>query len=160
KSLLTDRRKLLHERTAEAIETLYSQRLEDYYADLAHHYGSSGNMAKAIEYLLMAGEQAVARGAYAQSGANAELALKLIEQLPEGVQRARAELGVRLMEGMTVTALYGHDSTERLQIFGRVCELSEQLGDAPALFRGLLNVGFAHTQRFEALPALEIAKRC
>jgi len=160
KSLLSERRKALHERTARAIEGLYSQRLEDHYGDLAHHYRSSPNAAKAVEYLLLAGEQAVDRGSYAQTAANAELALTLIERLPEGVERLRAELGVRLMEGMTVTALYGHDSTERLETFGRVCQLSEQLGDAPALFRGLVNVGFAHTQRFEALPALEIAKRC
>ena len=160
KSLLSERRKVLHERTARAIEALYSQRLEDHYGDLAHHYRSSPNAAKAVEYLLLAGEQAADRGSYVQTAANAELALKLIEPLPEGVERFRAELGVRLMEGMTVTALYGHDSTERLETFGRVCQLSEQLGDAPALFRGLLNVGFAHTQRFEALPALEIAKRC
>src|SRR5215472_15494108 len=160
KSLLSERRKVLHARTARAIEALYSQRLEDHYSDLAHHYRSSPNAAKAVEYLVLAGERAVDRGSYAQTAANAELALKLIERLPEGVERLRAELGVRLMEGMTVTALYGQGSTERLETFGRVCQLSEHLGDARALFRGLLNVGFAHTQRFEALPAMEIAKRC
>jgi class 3 adenylate cyclase/tetratricopeptide (TPR) repeat protein len=160
KSLLTERRKLLHERTARAIETLYFRRLEDHYAELAHQYRSSDNAPKAIEYLLLAGGQAADRGAYAQSGANAELALKLIERLPEGVERLRAELGVRLMEGMTVTALYGMASTERLQIFERVCQLSESLGDVPSLFRGLLNSGFAHAHRFEALRALEIARRC
>ena len=62
-SLLAERRKLLHERTAQAIEDVYSQRLEDHYADLAHHYRSSNNAAKALEYLRLAGEQAVDRGA-------------------------------------------------------------------------------------------------
>ena len=100
------------------------------------------------------------RGAYAQSGANAELALKLIERLPEGIERVRAELGVRLLEGTGVAALYGVGSTERLDTFERVCQLSEPLGDAPALFRGLLNTGFAHTQRFETPGALEIGRRC
>jgi adenylate cyclase len=64
------------------------------------------------------------------------------------------------MEGMTVTALYGMDSTERLQTFERVCHLGERVGDTPALFRGLLNLGFVHTDRFEARRALEIAQRC
>ena len=100
KSLLTERRKLLHERTAQAIETIYSQRLEDHYANLAYHYRSSNNAAKAVEYLRLAGEQAVDRGAYAQSRANAELALKSIERLPEGSERQRTELGGRLLEGM------------------------------------------------------------
>jgi tetratricopeptide (TPR) repeat protein len=160
KSLLTERRKLLHERTAQAVETLYARRLEDQYAELAHHFRLSDNAPKAIEYLLLAGGQAADRGSYAQSGENAELALKLIERLPQGVDRLRAELGVRLMEGMTVTALHGLASTERVQTFERVCQLSEQLGDRPTLFRGLLNLGFAHGQRFEALRALEISRRC
>jgi tetratricopeptide (TPR) repeat protein len=158
--LLTERRKLLHERTARAIEALSSERLEDYYADLARHYRLSHNAAKAVEYLRLVGEQAVGRGAYAQALANVEPALRLIERFPEGTQRLRAELSVRLMEGMTVTALYGLSSTERLQTFERVCQLSEPLGDAPALFLGLLNIGYAHTHRFEALRAREIARRC
>ena len=62
-TLLAERRKLLHEPTAQAIEDVYSQRLEDHYADLAHHYRSSNNAAKALEYLRLAGEQAVDRGA-------------------------------------------------------------------------------------------------
>jgi predicted ATPase len=42
-SLLSDRRKLLHERTAQAIEALHSQRLEDHLNELAHHFNHSGN---------------------------------------------------------------------------------------------------------------------
>jgi predicted ATPase len=37
-SVLQDRRKLLHERTAQALEALYSAGLEDHYSELAHHY--------------------------------------------------------------------------------------------------------------------------
>jgi hypothetical protein len=68
--LLTQRRKLLHERTGQAIEALYQARLEDHYADLAYHYRSSNSEAKAIEYLRLSGQQAVGRGAYAQALAN------------------------------------------------------------------------------------------
>ena len=125
-SLLTERRRLLHERIARAIEALHHERLEDHYAELAHHYRSSNNAAKAVEYLHLAGEQALDRGAYAQAVANVEPALKLIERLPEEVERLRAELGVRLMEGRTVPVLRGVSSAERLQNSKRVCELSEQ----------------------------------
>ncbi len=159
-SLLTERRRLLHERTAQAIEALYHERVEDYYADLAHHYGSSNNAAKAVEYLRLAGEQAVDRGAYEQALANVEPALRLIERLPDGVHQLRAELGVRLMEGRIVSVLHGMASTERLHTFQRVCELSEELGDDSALIRGLFNMGFAYANRGEALLAQETANRC
>jgi tetratricopeptide (TPR) repeat protein len=160
KSLLTDRRMLVHERTAQAIEAVYSQRLEDHYADLAHHYGSSNNAAKTIEYLRLAGRQAVDRGAYAQGAANAEAALKLIERSPEGVERLRAELGVRLMEGMAVSPLHGLVSTERLNTFQRVCELSERLGDISAEVQGRINVAGVYMSRGEVSRSLEIMQRC
>src|SRR5439155_15189723 len=50
-SLLIERRKVVHERTAQAMEVLFHARLEDYYGDLAHHYSRSGNTPKAVEYL-------------------------------------------------------------------------------------------------------------
>ncbi len=159
-SLLTERRRLLHERIAHAIEALYHERLEDHYAELAHHYRSSNNVAKAVEYLCLAGEQALDRGAYAQAVANVEPALKLIERLPEEVARLRAELGVRLMEGRTVPVLRGVSSAERLQNSERVCELSEQLGDTSALLRGLFNMGMVYIHRREARRAQEIVSRC
>jgi class 3 adenylate cyclase/tetratricopeptide (TPR) repeat protein len=158
-SLLIERRKLIHERTAQAIEALYGEASEDHYADLAHHYRSSDNAAKAIEYLRLAGEQADRRGAYAQAIANIEPALRLIEQLPEGAERARAELGLRMVEGLSVNAVYGLASLERIQTFERVCELGERLGDTPALLRGLYEVGFAYSTRGEAFRAQEVAKR-
>jgi hypothetical protein len=159
-SLLIEHRKLLHERTAQAIEVLYRGALEDQYADLAHHYRSSNNTAKAIEYLHLASEQAWHRGAYAQAAVNIEPAMRLIERLPEGAERQRSELGLRRVEGEIVNALYGLASLERVQTFERVCELAERLGDTLALLYGLYNVGFAYSTRGEALRAQEVAERC
>ncbi|MBV8361609.1 MAG: hypothetical protein JO189_27295, partial [Deltaproteobacteria bacterium] len=157
-SLLTERRKLLHERTAHAIEVLYHERLDDHYADLAHHYRSSDNWAKAVMYLSLAGEQAIDRGSYSQ--AYVEGALRLIERLPKGEERLRAELGVRLMEGRTATVLHGVSSEERLRALQRVCELSEQLGDDSRLLSGLANVGGVYAARAEPRRAQEVLNRC
>ncbi len=51
-SVLIERRKVLHAQTAQAIEQLFHNRLEEYYSVLAHHYSSSGNTEKAMTYLL------------------------------------------------------------------------------------------------------------
>jgi len=159
-SLLTERRKVMHERIGEAIEAVYRERLEDHYSELAHHYRSSDNAAKAVEYLRLAGEQAVGRSLYARALANVEPALRLIDRLADRDARLRAELGVRLLESMAVTALHGLASKERLDASERICELSEALGERLALFRGLLNMGFVLTHRFEARRAVEIGRRC
>jgi tetratricopeptide (TPR) repeat protein len=159
-SLLNERRKLLHERVARAIEALYHERLEDHYADLAHHYRLSKNVAKAVEYLCLAGEQSVDRSAYAQALVNVERALPIVDALPEGPDRLRAELRVRVMQGMAVSLLYGLASTERVQTFQRVCELGEQLSDESAMLRGLLNLGGAYLSGGEVARSLEMTKRC
>jgi predicted ATPase len=120
KSLLTERRRLLHERTAQAIEALYHDRLEDHYDDLARHYRASTNAAKAIEYLGLAAEQAVDRGAYVQASASVEQALRLTEQLTGRDERLRAELSLRLLEGRIIPALHGTASAERQHASERV----------------------------------------
>src|SRR5208282_4563874 len=62
-SILSDRRKLLHERIGGAIETLYAASIDDHVVELAHHYRRAGNSAKAIDYLLLAAEQEISRNA-------------------------------------------------------------------------------------------------
>src|SRR5918994_3259773 len=66
-SVLTERRRVLHERAARAIEELYRDRLEEHYSDLAHHYSRSQNIEKAVEYLKRAGQQAAQRSANAEA---------------------------------------------------------------------------------------------
>ena len=49
-SLLTERRKELHRRTAVAIESLYAARLEDRYTELAHHWTQAGEPLRAATW--------------------------------------------------------------------------------------------------------------
>ncbi|MGH7570335.1 MAG: ATP-binding protein [Gemmatimonadota bacterium] len=56
-SLLRKRRAALHRCTAEAIETLRADRLEEHFEQLARHYDEAGVGEKATEYLLLAGEK-------------------------------------------------------------------------------------------------------
>jgi len=51
-SVLVERRKTLHLQTAQAIEQIFHNQLEDYYSVLAHHYSKSGETEKAMNYLL------------------------------------------------------------------------------------------------------------
>ncbi len=57
-SLLRQKRSRLHEQIAVAIETLYPERIEEFYEVLAHHYEKSDNVDKAYEYLRISGEKA------------------------------------------------------------------------------------------------------
>ena len=76
--MLIERRKQLHERTAAALETLYQVSVEEHLAELAHHYGRSGNPDKAVEYLTRAGTGAESLGL--RRGASAIAAGSRVDQ--------------------------------------------------------------------------------
>src|ERR1043166_8685491 len=91
-SVLIERRKVWHEQTAQAIEHLYKDKTEEHYSELAHHYTRSGNTEKAIEYLHLAGQQAVQRSAHAEAINHLTTALELLQTLPDTPERAQQEL--------------------------------------------------------------------
>ena len=49
-SILTDRRKALHEAVGQALEMLHQERLDDYYGLLSEHFIKSENYVKGAEY--------------------------------------------------------------------------------------------------------------
>jgi tetratricopeptide (TPR) repeat protein len=57
-SLLVQRRRELHRLVAVAIEELYSDRLTEHHAELAHHFFHAEQWAKAMEYSDLAGRRA------------------------------------------------------------------------------------------------------
>jgi class 3 adenylate cyclase/tetratricopeptide (TPR) repeat protein len=57
-SLLSPRRRALHELVGRAIEDLYPDRLDDYVGDLSHHFDGGEVWPKAFEYARRAGDRA------------------------------------------------------------------------------------------------------
>jgi predicted ATPase len=53
-SMLLEQRKALHERAGLALESLFSNQLDNHLSELARHYGSSGNRQKALHYSQLA----------------------------------------------------------------------------------------------------------
>ena len=75
-SLLMQRRKALHRAVGEAIEALYQDRLEEHYAELAHHFSQGEVWDKALHYGRQAGEQAMTRSAHREAVGCFEQALE------------------------------------------------------------------------------------
>jgi len=159
-SVLVERRRLLHRTSGAAIESLYRDRLEDHYANLAHHYSLSDDAAKAVEYLRLAAKQAVARSAYSEAAADLQAALALLERLPAGSDRALVELALRVTENTVALVLYGVSSLEHEQATQRVCALAEQLEERGLLLHGLIGIASIYFTHGEPLRALATGKRC
>jgi DNA-binding SARP family transcriptional activator len=90
------RRRHLHRRVAEGLEEMAARGSSVPLAELAHHYcaaGAAGDPARAVDYALEAGEEAIARTAYEQAIAVLTEALALLA--PD--DRRRTRLNVRRM---------------------------------------------------------------
>lgn len=158
-SLLIERRKALHERTAQALETLFHNQLEDHYSELAHHYSHSANTAKSAEYLRLAGQQAVQQSAYTEAITQLNAALTLLKTLPDTPERTQDELTLQITLGTAVMATKGYAALEVGKAYARARELCEQVGDSLQLFpvlRGLLHF---HLNQGELQKARELGEQ-
>jgi len=94
--LLAPQRKLLHARIARALEKVYAQNLEPHLAALGMHYREGGVWERAVHYLRQAGLKAAARSALRDALSSFELALVVLEALPESPARLEQAFDIRL----------------------------------------------------------------
>jgi predicted ATPase len=158
-SLLTERRRLLHEQTARAVEALYAEQLEERYAELARHHLRGTDCARAVQYAQLAAEQAINRAAYREATSMVEDALELVGQLPTEAARLRAELGLRNLQSGIAFAVHGGGSRERENAIRSGCLVGERIGGKEHL-ASLLNLCNFHFQRGEPAQVVELAQRC
>ena len=158
-SLLTERRRALHERVGRTIEELYPSQLEDRSNDLAYHYLRSNDGAKAIHYAQLAAEKAAGQGNYASATGMIESALKFLDQLPRG-ERLHAELGLRNIEASVAYVLHGGASHEHERAVRRMCEIGEELGGGDHLLRGRIALSYIFLFQAEHARGLELARHC
>jgi class 3 adenylate cyclase/tetratricopeptide (TPR) repeat protein len=163
-SLLIEQRRILHERTAHAIEADCcregsEQTLEEQCAELAYHYGRSGNVTKAISFLAQAGEQALQRAARAEAVEYFSRALELLRSQPDTPERRWEELRLLVARGGSLVAMEGYRHPEVERIFTQVSELSQQVEESPQLLPILMGLSRFAMVRGEYEAAHELAKR-
>jgi class 3 adenylate cyclase/predicted ATPase len=159
-TVLQERRKALHERTAQAIEMLFHSKLDDHYGDLAHHYSRSGNTQKAVEYLHLAGQQAVQRSANAEAIAQFNAALELLTTLPDTPERTQQELTLQIALGALLRAAKGLAAPEVERTYTRARELCRQIGETSQLFPVLLGLWEFYLGRAKYQTARELGEQC
>jgi len=158
-SLLIERRKLMHERAGQALESIFPQQLDDHLTQLAHHYSHSDNIDKAVEYLGRAAQQAMQRSAHADAVTSLSTAIELLQRLPDNAERIQRELRLQLAIRPALIPVKGWGAPEVERASTRALELCERLGDPPELFYALLGVWDVRFIRAELRTALEIAQQ-
>jgi class 3 adenylate cyclase/tetratricopeptide (TPR) repeat protein len=126
--LLQERRRELHARIVEAIETLHRERLDGEIERLAHHALRGELPEKAVHYLRQAGLKAAAGSALQDARGWFEQALGVLESLPESPSTLEQGFEIRLESRAVLIQLVG----ERRRVLERLREaetLAERLND-------------------------------
>jgi tetratricopeptide (TPR) repeat protein len=119
--LLQERRRELHARIVDAIETLHRDRLDGEIERLAHHALRGEVREKAVSYLRQAGVKATARSALQEAWGWFEQALGVLEALPESPSTLGPGFEIRLELRPVLAQL------------GEVRRMRERLREAEAL---------------------------
>src|SRR5277367_3203367 len=156
-SLLTERRKTLHERVGSVIETLYSDSLDDHVDQLAHHYRRSVNAAKAIQYMSRAAEQAVARNAFNQAVVGYKDGLARLSGIADQAERERREAALQV--GLGGVLSMGNPADAGIEdVYLRARELCARSGDSEGLFSTLFGLRRAYSYQAKFSRALELCE--
>src|SRR5215475_2849157 len=95
-SVLHERRRDIHARVVNAIETLYADRLGEQVERLADHAVRGQLNDKAVQYLRQAGAKAAARSALVDAQECFEVALDVLKALPESHETLEEAFDIRL----------------------------------------------------------------
>jgi len=158
-SVLIENRRLLHERVGGALEKLYAQQMDDHLANLAHHYGRSANIRKAIEYLHRAGAQALLRDSYPETIAYLDTALKLVSNLEDPRERLLTETQLRMALRPAHMSRLGPAAREVGELNDRLVELARESGDRGVLFDALTGAAVYHRWRAEFAKSEAVAEQ-
>jgi len=133
------KRRLLHRRVAEALETIFAHDLDAVSAQVAAHYEKAGLSSKAVPYYLQAAE--VAQRIYANTEAIHAFrqALKLLQAMPITQKRLEQELSINTRLGVSLVAVQGYGSSEVKTVYEQARSLAQQLGypTTPPVIRAL-----------------------
>ena len=156
--LLRERRRVLHARIADSLETLYADRLAEHVERLAHHAVRGELGEKAVAYLRQAGAKAFANSAHTDALAYFTQALELLGKLAPGAARDREELSLRLALGPALQATRGYATPEVEQNYGRARQLADEVGEPVQQFQALWGMWLVASHRASAGAALELGR--
>jgi DNA-binding SARP family transcriptional activator len=127
----------LHEAIGNALEALYGEELPEIAVRLERHFEASGLIAKAVGYLLQAGNRAAQLFANEEAIAYYRHGLELLKTLPEKPEHAEQELQLHIALAVPLKAAKGFGDPELEQTYVRARELCQHVGGTLELFHAL-----------------------
>jgi class 3 adenylate cyclase/predicted ATPase len=136
-TVLKSRKRDLHRRVAETLESRFPDVARSEPEVLAHHYTEADVTERALHFWCAAAAKASASLAHAEATGHIRRALALIAALPEGPARDEWELAFLTLEGPARMALEGWDSPAAHATYDRARLLAGRLDRMGDIFRSL-----------------------
>jgi DNA-binding SARP family transcriptional activator/predicted ATPase len=154
------RRRLLHRRVAQALETVYASNLDAVSGQVAAHYEQAGLPGQAIPYYQRAAEAARRLSANEEAIRHLSQGLVLLKTLPDISRRRQLELDLQINLGPILMSSRGYAASEVEDVYIRALELCQQMEETSHLFPILWGLHEVYLFRAEYQPALEASERC
>jgi predicted ATPase/class 3 adenylate cyclase len=132
-SMLQERRRVVHARIVEAMESIYGSRLVEHVERVGQHAFRGQVWEKAVLYLKQAGDKALARSAIQEAVGYFDQALSALRQLPRTPDNLAQEIDLRLELRNALHPLGEHDRV--YEILREAQALAESADDNRRLAR-------------------------
>lgn len=158
-SLLRSTRRSLHRRIADVLQTQFPAVQELEPETVARHFTEGGEPVRALPLWRCAGERALARSAVIEALAALDQGMALLDALPAGEARERAELGLQVLRLAALRASQGVAAAATGAASERAAELARALYDEGALITALNGLYAFHMVRGHCAAALAPARQ-
>ena len=152
------RRQRLHLNLGEALESTAGERLAEIAPELSVHFERGDDPRRAFKYLAICAARAQQRLAPQEVIACAELALRLLERVPDTPERHQRELELRLLLGVSLHLTRGYSAPAVKANYERARTLCEGVGDERQLFEIMHAVWYAQLAASRVDEAQETAR--
>jgi DNA-binding winged helix-turn-helix (wHTH) protein len=157
-TLVPARRRAMHQRIGEALETGYAGATREVAAELADHFARSDDHGRAITYLREAAQLARTRFAHREAVDLLDRAFGLLGRQPAGVERDHVEFGLEMDRAASAGARHGYGSAIARVATEKVELLAERLPPSQERFVSLGVVYGYHLFRSDVPAATRVAE--
>jgi class 3 adenylate cyclase/tetratricopeptide (TPR) repeat protein len=157
-SLLLRRRREIHEQVGKAIETLYPNRMEEFYEILAYHYSKSEDTEKAYKYMKLSGIKATRNSALWEAFRFYQESINLLIKKPLTDEGKHELIEICLLMASPMISLgFPEDSLRILQDGER---LSREIGSTKNLTTICSIIGLYYSVKGEPVAGAKYGEEC
>jgi DNA-binding winged helix-turn-helix (wHTH) protein len=140
----------LHQAIGETLESDRADGAADIASQLSMHFEGAGDVRRAVRYMALCVARAQERFAHVEAIRYAQHAIGLLERLADRSDRDARELELRLLLGVSLSAVRGYTSEDVKDNYQRARILCESVGDARQLFQVVTALRYARIDGTEA----------